>query len=338
MRVIGFGRQKKRLIAAAAAAVICAAGIGLFAGRQAIAVQANSGRVPIYSVEPSGQQEKPIALTFNCAWDNGDVQTILDILKENNITATFFLVGQWAEKYPDSVKAIAQAGHEIGNHSYSHQDFAALDEKRLVEEISRCSSAIEQITGRVPELMRVPSGSYSDTAIAVIERMGMMPIQWDADSLDWKKVSARQIIKNVTKKAQPGSIVLLHCGAKNTASALPGLIEKLKKDGYTFTTVGDMIYRDNYTLDRAGRQHRQEGSSGSSGPAKSSIFGKKDTGSGGSAQSGPASGNSTSGNGTQSNGAQSSTAQSSSSSGSFSASAAMADTGEEIVVSEEILP
>ncbi len=259
VRIIGFGKLKKRLAAIAAAALVCTAGIIFFARGDALPAQAKSDRVPIYSVEPADPQAKPIALTFNCAWDNGDVQTILDILKQNEITATFFLVGQWAEKYPDSVKAIAQAGHEIGNHSYSHADFATLGEKQLVEEIAKCSGAIEQITGRVPEFMRPPSGSYSDATIAVIERMGMVPIQWDADSLDWKSVSARQIVKNVTKKSQPGSIVLLHCGAKNTAAALPTLIEKLKKDGFTFTTVGKLIYRDNYSLDHAGRQHLQEG-------------------------------------------------------------------------------
>jgi polysaccharide deacetylase family sporulation protein PdaB len=259
VRIIGFGKMKKRLAALAAAALLCTGGIVFFArGGSALPAQAKSDRIPIYSVEPSDSQAKPIALTFNCAWDNGDVQTILDILKQNEITATFFLVGQWAEKYPDSVKAISQAGHEIGNHSYSHADFATLEEKQLVEEISKCSSAIEQITGRVPEFMRPPSGSYSDASIAVIERMGMTPIQWDADSLDWKSVSARQIVKNVTKKAQPGSIVLLHCGAKNTAAALPNLIAKLQKDGYTFTTVGKLIYRDNYSLDHAGRQHLQQ--------------------------------------------------------------------------------
>ena len=251
--------MKKRLAALAAAALLCTGGIILFArGGSALPAQAKSDRIPIYSVEPADSQAKPIALTFNCAWDNGDVQTILDILKQNEITATFFLVGQWAEKYPDSVKAISQAGHEIGNHSYSHADFATLGEKQLVEEISKCSSAIEQITGRVPEFMRPPSGSYSDASIAVIERMGMIPIQWDADSLDWKSVSSRQIVKNVMKKAQPGSIVLLHCGAKNTAAALPNLIAKLQKDGYTFTTVGKLIYRDNYSLDHAGRQHLQQ--------------------------------------------------------------------------------
>ena len=246
VRIIGFGKMKKRLAALAAAALLCTGGIVFFArGGSALPAQAKSDRIPIYSVEPSDSQAKPIALTFNCAWDNGDVQTILDILKQNEITATFFLVGQWAEKYPDSVKAISQAGHEIGNHSYSHADFATLEEKQLVEEISKCSSAIEQITGRVPEFMRPPSGSYSDASIAVIERMGMTPIQWDADSLDWKSVSA-------------GSIVLLHCGAKNTAAALPNLIAKLQKDGYTFTTVGKLIYRDNYSLDHAGRQHLQQ--------------------------------------------------------------------------------
>ncbi len=270
MRIVGFGKLKKRLAAIAAAALLCTAGIVFFAKGDALPAQAKSDRVPIYSVEPSDSQAKPIALTFNCAWDNGDVQTILDILKQNDITATFFLVGQWAEKYPDSVKAISQAGHEIGNHSYSHADFSTLGEKQLVEEISKCSSAIEQITGRVPEFMRPPSGSYSDASIAVIERMGMVPIQWDADSLDWKSVSSRQIVKNVTKKAQPGSIVLLHCGAKNTASALPNLISKLQKDGFTFTTVGKLIYRDNYTLDHTGRQHIQDNSTKEKGTSSRS--------------------------------------------------------------------
>lgn len=259
-----------RLIAAAAAAVICAAGVGMMSGNEAVAVQATSGRVPIYSVEPADETTKPIALTFNCAWDNSDVPAILDTLKKNDITATFFLVGQWAEKYPDSVKAIAEAGHEIGNHSYSHQDFAELDEKALVDEIAGCSEAIEAITGRLPELVRVPSGSYSDTALTIIEKMGMIPIQWDADSLDWKKVSAKKIVKNIISKAQPGSITLLHCGAKNTADALPELIKELKKDGYTFVTVGKLIHRENYTLDNAGRQHLTKPSA----PEKSSIWSK----------------------------------------------------------------
>ena len=270
MRIIGFRRGRKRLIAAAAAAVICAAGIGWMSGNEAVAVQATSGRVPIYSVEPADETAKPIALTFNCAWDNSDVPSVLETLKKNDITATFFLVGQWAEKYPDSVKAIAEAGHEIGNHSYSHQDFAELDEKALVDEIVGCSEAIEAITGRLPELIRVPSGSYSDASLSIIEQMGMIPIQWDADSLDWKKVSARKIVKNITSKAQPGSIALLHCGAKNTADALPDLIRELKKDGYTFTTVGKLIHRENYTLDNAGRQHLTEAAI----PEKSSIWSK----------------------------------------------------------------
>ncbi len=184
MRIIGFRKGKKRLIAAAAAAVICAAGIGWMGANEAVAVQATSGRVPIYSVEPADETAKPIALTFNCAWDNSDVISVLQTLEKNDITATFFLVGQWAEKYPDSVKAIAAAGHEIGNHSYSHRDFADLDEKALVDEIVGCSKAIEAITGRLPELIRVPSGSYSDAALTTIEKMGMIPIQWDADTLD----------------------------------------------------------------------------------------------------------------------------------------------------------
>lgn len=310
MRVIGFGKGKKRWITAIAAAMVLVVGIVALTGDESVTTRANAGRTPIYSVEPQDSQSKPIALTFNCAWDNSDVSSILDTLKEHNITATFFLVGQWAEKYPDSVKAIAQAGHEIGNHSYSHADFATLDEKQLVEEISKCSSAIEQLTGRVPELMRVPSGSYSDTSIAVIERMGMIPIQWDTDSLDWKEVSARKIVKNITKNAQPGSIALLHCGAKNTAAALPDLIEQLQKDGYTFTTVGELIYREHYTLDHTGRQHTQGLSSDSS---TSSI----------------------SLNSTPVTTSDSSSAQSSSQSS--SSAPVMAD-AEEIVVSEEIFP
>ena len=306
LRVIGFGKGKKRWITAIAAAMVLVVGIVALTGDESVTTRANAGRTPIYSVEPQDSQSKPIALTFNCAWDNSDVSSILDTLKEHNITATFFLVGQWAEKYPDSVKAIAQAGHEIGNHSYSHADFATLDEKQLVEEISKCSSVIEQLTGRVPELMRVPSGSYSDTSIAVIERMGMIPIQWDTDSLDWKEVSARKIVKNITKNAQPGSIALLHCGAKNTAAALPDLIEQLQKDGYTFTTVGELIYREHYTLDHTGRQHISSNSSTSSIPLNSA----------------PAT--------TSSSSAQSSSQSSSS-------APVMADT-EEIVVSEEIFP
>lgn len=214
--------------------------------------------LPIYCTE---QSEKKIAISFDAAWGNEDTQQLLDILAKYKAKATFFLVGDWVEKYPESVKAIADAGQEIGNHSSTHPDLANLSRDQIIEQVTACNEKVKAVTGKSPTLLRPPYGSYNNTVIEAMNSLGMHTIQWDVDSLDWKGISAEKIYNRVVPKVQPGSIVLFHNAAKHTPEALPSILETLLGEGYQFVTVSELILKENYTIDHAGKQHPLHASS-----------------------------------------------------------------------------
>ncbi len=207
--------------------------------------------LPIYSVE---RPNKVVSLTFDAAWGNEDTQTLIDILARYNIRATFFVVGSWAEKYPESVRALAEAGHEVMNHSDTHPHMTALSEAQMREELQACDDKVEALTGVRPILFRPPYGDYSDAVVAAARETGHYTIQWDVDSLDWKGISAAEITKRVLERTREGSIVLFHNAAEHTPAALPGIIEGLLREGYTFLPVSELIYREGFEVDHAGRQ------------------------------------------------------------------------------------
>lgn len=208
-------------------------------------------QLPIYSVE---REDKAIALGINCAWDDSDILPILEILDKAGVKATFFVVGQWCEKYPDAVKAIQEAGHEIGNHSDRHKDMTKLDRSDIVEEIETASDKVEEITGIRPKLFRAPSGAYNDLLVETARELGYEVIQWDCDSIDWKGYTADEICDRIEERAKPGSITLFHAGAKHTAEALPRILDYLKEEGYTILPVSEMIYWEDYEINVQGRQ------------------------------------------------------------------------------------
>lgn len=191
--------------------------------------------------------------TRTSPWGNEDTQTLIDILNKYNVKATFFLVGQWVDKYPESVKALADAGMEIGNHSDDHPHMAKLSKKQIIDEVSLCSGKIESVTGGEVELFRCPYGEYDDEVITTIRNMGIQPIQWDVDSLDWKDLNAEEIYKRVTSKVSPGSIVLFHNAAKHTPEALPQIIEYLLSEGYEIVPVSQLLLTGEYDIDNTGR-------------------------------------------------------------------------------------
>ena len=213
---------------------------------------ASERKIPVYSVETD---EKQIALTFNCAWGDETTDEILDILKENDIKCTFFIVGEFAEKYPEAVRKIYNAGHEIANHSMHHTDPTTQEFSEIAADIDECNKLLKNITG-VSEikLYRAPSGSYDNKTVEAAQSLGMMCIQWDVDSIDWKNPSADTIVSRVCNKVKNGSVVLFHLGKENTLEALPDIINKLSLQGYSFVRVSDMVYLDNYTVDGTGRQ------------------------------------------------------------------------------------
>lgn len=213
----------------------------------------NGRELPIYCVET---KEPKIALTFDAAWGNEDTQKILEILKKHNVRVTFFMTGGWVENYPDDVKAILAAGHDLGNHSENHKNMSQLSDTEKKEELMKVHDKVRTLTGYEMFLFRPPYGDYDNAVVNVAKDCGYYTIQWDVDSLDWKDYGVDSIIKTVTehKHLGNGSIILCHNGAKYTAQALDTLITKLKEKGYTFVPVSELIYRDGYHMNVEGRQ------------------------------------------------------------------------------------
>ena len=191
-------------------------------------------------------------------WGNEDTQQLIDILDRYQVKATFFVVGDWVDKYPESVKALHDAGHEVMNHSNTHAHYPQMSVEEIVADLNACNDKIEAITGVRPTLVRLPYGDYDDNAVRAVRSIGMEPIQWDVDSLDWKKIPAEEIVQRVTGKVQPGSIVLFHNAALHTPEALPSILETLIQEGYTFVPISQLIlggeYNTDYTIDHTGRQ------------------------------------------------------------------------------------
>ena len=230
----------------AAAAMFCAVHYPTAIGAAAAARQ-----LPIYCVQ---RDQKLVSISFDAAWGNEDTQQLIDILARYDVKATFFVVGEWVDKYPDSVKALHNAGHEIMNHSNTHAHYPQLSPEEVAADLNACNDKIEAATGVRPTLVRLPYGDYDDSSINAVRSIGMEPIQWDVDSLDWKELSAPEITRRVTQKVQPGSIVLFHNAALHTPEALPGIIEHLLQEGYTFLPISQILLPDPYTIDHTGRQ------------------------------------------------------------------------------------
>ena len=220
-----------------------------------VGAAAATRQLPIYCVQ---RDQKMLSISFDAAWGNEDTQQLIDILGKYNVKATFFVVGSWVDKYPESVKALHDAGHEVMNHSNDHAHMSQLSKEEIIADVEACNDKIEAVTGVRPTLIRPPYGEYDNNVITAIRSIGMEPIQWDVDSLDWKDLPASEIIQRVTSKVQPGSIVLFHNAALHTPEALPSILEKLLQEGYTFVPISQIIlpgtYGSDYTIDHTGKQ------------------------------------------------------------------------------------
>jgi len=176
---IALAKRKKLLSALAMVLVICLMFYAINAP-QIVGVAATERVLPIYCVE---RDNKAVSLTFDAAWGNEDTQTLIDILGEHNVKATFFLVGDWVDRYPESVKALSDAGMEVMNHSNDHAHFSKLSNQEIVDNVNACCDKIEAITGTRPTLFRCPYGEYDDHVVSTINEMGIQVIQWDVEAL-----------------------------------------------------------------------------------------------------------------------------------------------------------
>lgn len=235
--------------------IITIIGFGIKILPNAVTVSSTSSKrdLPIFCVDTD---ENKVALSFDVAWGNDDTENILSILDKYEVKVTFFMTGSWVEKYPDDVKAIAAAGHDLGNHSENHKQMSLLTKEQCIEEIMKIHYEVKDLTGVEMKLFRPPFGDYSNTLVGAARDCGYYTVQWDVDSLDWKDYGVNSVIKEVVnnKHLGNGSIILMHDGAKDTPKALESIINGLQDKGYEIVPISQLIYTGEYTIDHEGRQ------------------------------------------------------------------------------------
>lgn len=216
-------------------------------------------KIPIYNVDTD---KKQVALSFDAAWGNEDTDTLLEILAKYNVHTTFFMTGGWVEAYPEDVKKIAQAGHDLGNHSENHKEMSKLSAEECTQEIQKVHDKVKALTGVDMTLFRPPYGDYNNQLITQANALNYHVIQWDVDSLDWKDYGAENIVSTILnhKNLGNGSIILMHNGAKYTKDALEQVITGLQNAGYEIVPLSQLIYTENYETDHTGRQFLKAGS------------------------------------------------------------------------------
>ena len=249
-----FTRRYKGILSAVGMILIVAAIFWTVNSPAIVGASATQRQLPVYSVE---RDDKTVALSFDAAWGNEDTQALIDILNRYEVNTTFFVVGDWVDRYPESVKALADAGNEVMNHSSSHAHFSSLSREQILADVGACNEKIAAVTGVTPTLFRCPYGEYDDHVISAIREMGMTPVQWSIDSLDWKGLSAQEIQRRVLKDMKPGRIVLFHNAAENTPEALPGILESLIADGYRIVPISQLLLDGSTAIDATGRQYRK---------------------------------------------------------------------------------
>lgn len=215
-----------------------------------VSVVSGKRELPIYCVN---RDDNKISISFDAAWGGDKTLGILDLLDEYNIKTTFFLVDIWTQKYPELVKEIVARGHEIGNHSTSHQQMSKLNETQIAKELNTQADNVLAIAGVRPVLFRPPYGDYNNRVITTARAQGFVPIQWSVDSLDWKNRGAQEIINRATK-VKSGDIVLFHNDSQYILDALPAVLKYYAENGYSVVPISEILLTGETTIDIQGRQ------------------------------------------------------------------------------------
>jgi peptidoglycan-N-acetylglucosamine deacetylase len=200
-----------------------------------------------------GHPEKPmVSFIINVAWGNEYLSNMLETLKKHNIHVTFFLEGRWVQKNPDLAEMIVAAGHEIGNHSFSHPDMKTLSAARTRDELAQTNKVIKATTGVIPKWFAPPSGSYRDETVRIAAEQGMRTIMWSVDTIDWQKPPVDVLLKRVLGKVHNGALILMH-PTDSTARSLDQLITQLEQRDLQIGTVTELldhkrIVKNNWSL------------------------------------------------------------------------------------------
>jgi len=185
-------------------------------------------------------ENKNISLMFNVYWGSAQVEQILDILKEKEVKATFFLGGCWADDNTEIVKRIYEEGNELANHGYFHKDHTKISKEKNIEEISLTSEFIEKVCGVKPVLFAPPSGAYNKTTVLVCQELGYKMIMWSKDTIDWRDKDEKLCYSRAVKNPSNGDLILMH-PMEDTVKALPKIIDFYKQNGYNIVTVSKNI-------------------------------------------------------------------------------------------------
>src|SRR4051812_35978816 len=231
------GKSVKQILLVVIAAFFTA--IFLFMGNLSLS--------PVFSTKDGPKAvyrgEKDIALTFNIGWGDEKAEPILDVLKKENVkSATFFLAGSWAERHPDIVNHIVKDGYEIGILGYDYVDYLDVEDAKIAKDISKAQEAFTKLNVKNIKLLRAPTGHFDERTLKIANRYGYTVVHWKVDSKDWNNPGVPAIVKNVDK-ADKGDIVLLHASdaAKQTAKALPLILENIRQKGFKLVSVSEMI-------------------------------------------------------------------------------------------------
>jgi len=192
---------------------------------------------PIYK----GHPDKPmVTFIINVAWGNEYLSGMLATLKRHNVSASFFLEGNWVKNNPELAKMIVSAGHEVGNHSYSHPDMKQLTAAKAREQMIKTNEIIEAATGEKCVWFAPPSGSYRDETIKIANQLNMKTVMWTVDTVDWRKPSPEVLINRVMSKIDKGSMVLMH-PTESTAKSLDQLITLIQQKNLKIGTVTELM-------------------------------------------------------------------------------------------------
>lgn len=186
------------------------------------------------------KSSKNVSLMINVYWGTEYLDTMLEILKENDVKTTFFIGGTWAVLNEDMLQKIYQDGHEIANHGYHHKDHDKLDEKGNLDEISTTHTIVKELLNVEMNLFAPPSGAYDKTTVSVASSLGYKTIMWTRDTVDWRDKDAELIYSRAIKNAGGGDLILMHPTEK-TVEALPRIIDWFKQNGFNLTTVSQTI-------------------------------------------------------------------------------------------------
>ena len=232
--------------------LLCAVSAAYVSGARTAEVLARKRELPVYSVD---RDDGKIAISFDAAWGGEKTRKILDILDENGIRATFFLVDIWTQRFPELVQEIAARGHEIGNHSTTHPKMSSLSRDKIAQELETMSANAEKLIGQRPTLFRPPYGDYNNDVVLTARQNGYEVVQWSVDSLDWKNKGVQPLIDRATRNVKSGDIVLVHNDSQYIVEALPAVIKSYREQGLTPGPVSSVLLPGQTTIDPQGKQH-----------------------------------------------------------------------------------